>query len=251
MRGGVMVCLFLTFALATTASALERHQMVSRYPIVPGGSVSIENVQGGIEVEGWDRAEVEVAVTKSAQGSADQLDNVRIIVEASERSLAFYTLYPKSSREPVQVDYRLRVPRQVSLDRLRTVYGTVKVRDIEGPASLRTLNGNIELLNVTGRIKASAVSGTIVASLRALPDSTSGLILETLNGDLYLLLPARANADLELSTVAGEIRSKYALQANEVAGDNTRKAKLGKGGPRVRLRTVRGNIRVDEAEDVL
>ncbi|HZO98957.1 MAG TPA: DUF4097 family beta strand repeat-containing protein [Terriglobia bacterium] len=247
----VIASLCLSIAATATAQALERQQMISRYPLVSGGRVSIENVQGGIEVEGWDRSEVQVAVTKTARGSGGQLDDVRIIVEAAGRSLTLYTLYPESSREPVQVDYRLRVPRQVNLDGLRTVYGSVKVRDIEGPADLRTLNGNIELENVTGRIKASAVSGSIAASLRALPDSASALDLESLNGDLYLLLPARANADLELSTVAGEIRSKYAWQVNEVAGDTTRRTRLGKGGPVVKLRTVRGDIRVDEMEDVL
>jgi len=251
MRVGELACFCLSFAMVSTASALEHDEMVSHYPLVPGGTVSIENVHGGIEVEGWDRSEVEVVVTKSAHGAPAQLDGVRIIVEASERSLSLYTLYPENSSTPVEVDYRLRVPREVSLARLRTVYGGVKVRDVEGPASLRTLNGNIELINVTGRIKAGAVNGTIVASVRALPDSTAGLNLETLNGDLFLLLPARPNADLELSAVAGEVRGQYAWQANQTAGDNSKKTRLGKGGPLVRLRTIRGNIRVEEMEDVL
>jgi hypothetical protein len=241
----------LSLLAVTSVSALEQRVITSRYRLAPGGALSVENVQGGIEVEGWDRAEVEVTITKTASSALDLLDDVRIVVESSDRALAFHTLCPQDSDEPVKVDYRLRVPRQLRLERLRTVYGNIKVRDIEGAADLRSLNGSIEAEEFTGRLAARAVNGNVVASLRALPDSATPLDLDTLSGNLYLLLPARANADLEVSTVAGKIESDYVFQTSAAPGDNTRRARLGRGGPRLRLRTVRGNVRVGEREDVL
>ncbi len=245
----------ITMALGLTAglpaSALEQQVWKGRYPLPPAGRLAVENVQGDIRVEGWDRAEVELTATKTAAGPASRLDDVRIAFQVGEGALTVRTIYLGESREPVRVDYRLRVPRQVRLERLRTVDGDINVRDIEGSVDARTLNGNIEQVNVAGSVAARAINGSIAVSMRALPDAGSSLRLDTVNGNLDLILPSRPNVNLELSTVAGRVESNYILLASSVPGDTKRRARLGRGGILVSLRTVRGNIRVAEREELL
>jgi hypothetical protein len=224
---------------------------LNRYPLAPGGTVAVENVQGDIAVEGWDRAEVEVAVVKTPGGPGADPESVRIGVEFDRHGLTVRTLYPGESRDEVRVDYRLKVPRQVRLDRLRTLEGNIFVRDVEGAVDARTLNGSIQQAGVSGSILARTVNGDVLISLRALPDPLQPVLLETVSGDVELVLPPQPGADLQLSTVAGSIESRYAFSASSTPGDTSYRARLGQGGPLVRLRTVRGNIRVHEQEDAL
>jgi DUF4097 and DUF4098 domain-containing protein YvlB len=245
--------LWLGLGLAATprASVAFDRLWTGRYTLPPGGRLAVENVHGALDVEGWDRAEVEVQVTKTAFGSGDRLDDVRIAVEVGRRSLTFRTLYPGDLDEPIQVNYRLRVPRQARLERLQTLEGDITVRDVEGVVDARSLDGDINQINVTGSVVARTVNGNIAVWLRAMPEGVGPLLLDTVNGNLELLMPSRPNADLELSTVAGRVESPYLLAVSSVPGDTTRRTRLGQGGVRVSLRTVRGNIRVGERDDLL
>jgi hypothetical protein len=249
------ICLFVCLALGCTGalSASQKLQQAwyGRYPLPAGGSVAVENVQGDVIVEGWDRAEVEVTATKIGAGQGSHLDGVRVVTEVGNQSLKFRTVYPPQTKGPVRVNYRLRVPRQVWLSSVRTLEGNITVRHVEGPVDARTLSGNIEQTDVTGRVVARTLTGSIMVSLRALPPRTAPLLLDTVNGNVVLLLPPRSNADLELNTVAGTIEGNYAFEISSTPGDTTRRARLGLGGVTISLRTVRGSIRVAERDDLL
>jgi len=129
----------LVLLAAIPAGASQQQSWSSRFPLQPGGTVRVENVQGDIAVEAWDRAEVEVSVIKTASGAGGHPEDVRIAVERGEGTLTLRTLYPGQSEEPVRVDYHLRVPRQVRLDHLQTVEGNITVRNLEGSVDARTL----------------------------------------------------------------------------------------------------------------
>jgi len=254
LRRHLTTCLFLCFAMAPavtlSASQVLERAWYGRYPLPAGGSVAVENIQGEISVAGWDRAEVEVTAVKIGTGRGEDLDDVRVVAELGLLSLKLRTVYPPLE-EPVRVNYRLRVPRQLSLSWLRTLEGNITVHDIEGAVEARTLSGNIEQTGATGRVVARTLTGSILVSLRALPASTAPLLLDTVNGNIALLLPPRPNADLELSTVAGTIQGDYTYEVSSTPGDSTRRARLGLGGVTISLRTVRGSICVAQRDDQL
>lgn len=220
-----------------------------RFPLRAAGMVSVENIQGDISVEAWDRSEAEVTVVKNALG--DSTADVRIDAMSDGKSLELRTLYPAQSGDPVRVSYKLRVPRQVHLKRLRTVVGNVRVRGIEGSVDARTLNGNIEEINITGGVAARTLNGNIAVSMRSLAGPSSPIQLETVNGHLFLGLPAEASAALSLTAVAGRVESSFALKVSETPGDASWRATLGQGSTPVHMRTVRGNIQVAQSEEVL
>jgi hypothetical protein len=246
---------FLTLVLGLGAGmrpALATERVwEKRFELPPGGHVSVVNVHGSVLVEGWDRAEVEATVAMRSAAPTDQLDDVQVAVDAHTGGVAFHTLYPSGLDTPIRVDYRLRVPRQVRLDELSTLQGDIVVHDVDGTIEARNLHGDIEGINVSGSVVAHALTGNILVSLRALPDRRLPFALATINGNVDLLMPAQANADLELSTVAGNIVGDYPFQVSSVPGDSTRHAQVGAGGVRVQLRTVRGNIRVSQRDEDL
>jgi hypothetical protein len=202
-------------------------------------------------VQGWDQAEVEATVAMRSAAPTDQLDDVKVAVEARDGAVSFHTLYPAGLDTPIRVDYRLRVPRQIRLDELSTLQGDIVVHDVDGTMEAHNLHGDIEGINVSGSVRAHALTGNIFVSLRALPDPRLPLQLATINGNVDLVMPAQANANLELSTVAGNIMADYPFQVSSVPGNSTRRAQVGAGGVRVELRTVRGNIRVGQRDDDL
>ena len=67
-----------------SASAREQRGGVAYYPLPPGSRVSVENIQGSIRVEGWDRAEVEVVVIKTFMAPDAHPEDVVISVEQGE-----------------------------------------------------------------------------------------------------------------------------------------------------------------------
>jgi hypothetical protein len=222
-----------------------------RFQLPPGGHVSVVNVQGSVMVEGWDRAEVEATVAMRSKVPTDQLNEVQVAVEARSGGVSFHTLYPAGLDTPIRVDYRLRVPRQIHLDELSTLQGNIVVHDVDGSLEAHSLCGDIQGINVSGSVVAHALTGNIAISLRALPDARLPLQLATINGNVDLLMPSQANADLALSTVAGNIVGSYPFQVSSTPGDSTRHAQVGAGGVQVELRTIRGNIRVSQRDDDL
>lgn len=222
-----------------------------RFELPPDGHVSVVNVHGSVLVEGWDRAEVDATVAMRSDAPTDQINDVQIAVEARHGEVAFHTLYPGDLDTPIRVDYHLHVPRQVRLDEVSTLAGNIVVHDLEGTLNARNLHGDIEGINVSGSVVAQALTGNILMTLRDLPDPRLPLSLSTINGNVDLLLPTRANANLELSTVAGSIMGNYPFQVSSVPGDSTRRAQVGAGGVRVELRTVRGNIHVGQRDEEL
>lgn len=251
MRSITLLVLALGSWGVVAASAQEREVWSARYPLQPASLVAVENVQGDIAVEAWDRAEVEAVVVKTASGPHADPDDVRIEVELRDRALRLRTVHSSNSDGAVRVDYRLWVPRQVRLERLQTIAGNIAVHGIEGSVDARTLSGNIEQRNISGSVVAAAINGSVAVSFRALPEPAAPVRLDTVNGHIFLSLPPGANADLQLSTVAGRIDSKYVFAVSDVPGDSSWRTRLGRGGVQVRLRTVRGNIRVTESEELL
>ncbi len=228
MKAAAAISVMLGLATVGTLQGWAQQVWTAQYPLASGGRVSVENVQGTIAVEGWDRPEVQVQVRKTALGDATRLDEVRIVVEREANSLAFHTVYPEGLAEPIRVEYQLKVPRQARLDSLTTLEGDILVQKVEGRVAARCLNGNIHEVEVAGELTARTLNGSILASLRALPEGAGVVDLNTVNGGIHLILPARPNAELEMSTVAGRIESGYALKVSSKPGDTVRRTRLGR-----------------------
>jgi hypothetical protein len=128
-----------------------------RVEFAPGGTIQVDGSAGELNIEGWDRAEVEITVTRSTYRADTpqqqdlakrQLEAIKVTMERkSAAELAIHTAFPARSfrarvarcRPDVQMDYRIRVPRDSKLV-LRLSTGDVVVYDVGGDidASVRT-----------------------------------------------------------------------------------------------------------------
>jgi hypothetical protein len=250
LRSAILV-LMTANGMALRARAANLQVATATYPLPAGGRLSIKNVKGSIEVQGWDRNQVEVTVVKTAPAACACLDQVRVLAAPQTGGWSFVTVYTGSVKVPLRVDYLVRAPEELRLDRVSTLKGEIFINDIEGAARADTLEGDIQESGVSGQLEASSLNGDIKVALRRLTDPGGTLDLETVNGNVALVLPPRPNAELELSTVAGRIITPYALEASAAPGGTVKQKRLGRGGERLLLRTVRGNIRVEEQAEIL
>ena len=214
------------------------------YPLAAGGSFLLENVNGSVQVEGWDRNEVEVRAIKLTETNQDDVDLVKIDVDTEPGQVAVRTRYPQGQSEEVAVEYHVFVPNRVLLTGVGTVNGSVSVSGVDGGGELRSVNGNVEVLNSSGRFSAKTTNGNLRMELRQLGEGAP-MDIETVNGSVTLGLPPDARADLNVLNMNGNFSSELPITAK--AGSPTGRvfrATLGTGGGEILVRTVNGEIRL-------
>jgi hypothetical protein len=183
MRGNLTI-LFLelgVLGMTLPLSAAEQRVEVSkteRMSFAPGGIIRVNGSYGTLNVEGWDRPEVEIAVVKSTQKYYEPkrrekavllLERAQISAErVSDTELAISTHQDRK----ISVDYEIRVPRD---SRLEIHHGT----------------GQVLVANISGDIKATGLRGDI---LLMLPDTVAysidaktkvGVVTSDFAGDLH------------------------------------------------------------------
>jgi Putative adhesin len=226
-------------AFATTEQVFER-----TYPLQSGGHFVLENVNGSVEVEGWDRNEVEVCAIKTAQNDPRDIDRVEIDVESHPDEVDVHTRYPDGEGAGVAVQYLIHVPNRVLLGSVHTVNGSLIVRGIDGGGELRSVNGDVEVLESSGRFNAKTTNGNLRLELRELADGAP-MNLETVNGSVELGLPWDARADLNVHNMNGDLYSEVPVTSTTaLPGSRAFHGRLGRGGGAISVRTVNGAIRL-------
>jgi Putative adhesin len=221
------------------------------YPLGAGGSFVLENVNGSVHVEGWDRDEVEVSAVKTGTSETRDVQQVKIEVDNSKpNQISVHTRYPKGQGAEVAVEYHVHVPYRVLLGSVGTVNGSVVVRGVEGGGDLRSVNGNIEVSDSSGRFSEKTTNGDIRLELHQLIEG-GPMNLETVNGSVLLGLPAGAKADLKVLSMNGDVYSELPIPRTAGApAPHAFKAKLGTGGGEISVRTVNGGIRLLQSPGV-
>jgi len=236
---------------APQAPAVEAFERT--VPLNAGGSFAISNVNGPIEISGWDRNEVQISARKITSGPAESLREVNISLDVVPGSVSVATHYPDGSGVEVNVEFRVRVPARVRLASVSTVNGSVMISDVSGAGVLSTVNGNVVLARAAGPYSARSTNGNISLELLSFaggltPDVAAAdnapLIAKTINGSVAISLPPGAGAELDADTRNGDFSSELPLLAHTLAAGRSIRGRVGPGGPLLQLRTVNGSIRL-------
>lgn len=256
-RLATMILPALLLLSAAAVSAALQNPAVETFertvPLSSGGSFALSNVNGSIDIEGWDRNEVQISARKVTAGPAESLREVKITLDIAPGAISVVTRYPEGSGVEVIVEFRVRVPARVRLASVTTVNGSVSVHDVSGAGSLSTVNGNVSLSRGAGMFSARATNGSISLELLSLSGGLASeaaspfhgsLTAQTVNGSVVLSLPPGAGAELEAETRNGDFSSELPLLARTFAAGRSIRGRVGSGGPPVLLRTVNGAIRL-------
>ena len=245
-----MALVLLWVGLAAAADNTETFDQT--YPLAADGRVSVENINGDLNVEVWDRNEVHVVALKEAE-SAEALEGLKVNVDASANSLSIETKYPSSDgwgfwkrgHGHMEVTYTLTIPRGARVSGVDLVNGSMSVSGVEGGVEAETVNGAIRARSVRGLVELSTVNGTLEVEYGQL-ERTDRIHLESVNGTIELTLPKSTGAEIQAETVNGSIRNDFGIEVKKGrwVGSSMR-GTIGNGGGDVSLETVNGAIRVN------
>lgn len=246
LRRAFCLTAFLVLVLSAVSAApcfAITKEFNQSYPLQAGGSFELQNVNGTVEVQGWDRDTVQIHAVKTAKSRESDLDLVSIDVEARSSAVSVSTRYPQNEGVEVAVEYTVRVPHGARVEHVGTVNGTLRVSGIEAVEELRTVNGNIEVYDGGGSVHARTTNGNVHLELLHVQDK-NGAVAETTNGSVLLAVPADTHADLEARCLNGNFFSELPVTFESTQRPRELHGKIGRGGVPLRLRTVNGGIRV-------
>ena len=89
----LLVILVLAAASAPACLAITK-EFNQTYPLQPGGTFELQNVNGTVDVQGWDRDTIEIHAVKTAKHKESDLELVSIEVGAKPGVVSVATRYP-------------------------------------------------------------------------------------------------------------------------------------------------------------
>ena len=231
-------------------------------PLKAGERFGLKNTNGFIRVTTWDRNEVEISAQKIASRRKEDLDRVKIEVEASGPNVRVDTIYEKFRNVRVKVNYEVKVPEGVILEAIRSTNGDVELTGRFADVTAGTTNGDVRMEGGEGRIDLSTTNGTIRGrSLKGAvtADTTNGSIYleldevksdiraDTTNGSVNLRLGGSVNAEFSARSTNGSITVDFPVTIQGTISSRHRvEGRIGDGGPAIELETTNGSIRVNK-----
>lgn len=144
----------------------------ARFNVSAAGAIRLENSFGEVDIDGWDRPEVEVTVVRSTEHYYDaqqhaaaqrRLEGVAVTTKQDGNDVIISTVYPPlnaflhplSRRSDIDISYTIHAPRAFKLivDHNR---GGVNVSGLRGDIQARVVNGQITLALDAAEYKVDA-----------------------------------------------------------------------------------------------
>ncbi|MBM3853682.1 MAG: DUF4097 domain-containing protein [Verrucomicrobia bacterium] len=249
LRLPLFVLAGVVLAAPPLARAGETEKVTRTFPLAADGTVSLENVNGSVEIVAWDKPEVLVEAEIRGR-TAEDVKCIRVEFEAEANRLAIKTKYERKdglfwgTSPRGDVRYVLRVPAGASLKKISTVNSGIKVEGVRGEVQLSTVNGGIRANGLAGHGRFKTVNGSIHADYEATA-SVNRIDLDTVNGACTLRLPNGSNARLRADTVNGAVRCDLPVTVEKSTRRSLR-GDIGTGGTLISLESVNGSLRIEK-----
>ncbi len=228
---------------------------------VPAGQwIRARNINGEMRVRASTSDKVEITATKTWR-RGDPKDVTIETKKASDGSILVCAIWANTNtvctengysthnddrhgwdrdRNDVAVDFDIRVPKGVKVG-VWSVNGGVSVDGVSNEVRAGTVNGGVDAVSSGGPVQASTVNGSVRATMGRL-DGDQDLNFSTVNGSVVAEFSGDIDADIELSTVNGRFQTDWPVTITGRIDPRHLRATLGKGGRRIRLSTVNGNV---------
>lgn len=216
---------------------------------LPGGHLAVHTMNGGIDVIGEDRNDVELEARVTTWAPSDSEANAllnRVTIDTGGGDIRDHGPRPSFfGREGYSIDYHLHVPQHLTAD-LHTMNGGIDLTRLDGNLQFDTTNGGVTLDRLSGDVQGHTVNGGLNITLAGDRWQGQGLSADTTNGGIDLRLPDHYAAHLETATVNGGISVNFPITIQgEIKNHLT--TDLGGGGPTIHVQTVNGGITINHS----
>ena len=211
------------------------------YPISPGGQVRISTVSGDVTVTGYNGNTIIVHGYKEGRDR----DQVQIEDASAGDRVDLRARYPESCNCDASVRFEVRVPSAVdyNFERISSVSGNVRVESIKGRLKAEAVSGDVEVKQVSGLVSASAVSGNVTVELGSL-GGAGDMKFSAVSGNVTVKAPASLDADIEMSSVSGSLKTDFPIEVQErrYGPGRSARGRLGAGSRNLKISSVSGRV---------
>lgn len=255
------------FAAAAAPLAAQRADFQWNKALSAGSTVTVNNINGDIKIVPSTSGRVEVNGYK--HGSSRYTDHLKVDVHEGSRGVTICVLRDDNDSYcddgGVHTDRRgwqgdrnndwgngdmrleLAVPTNL-LVHPSTVSGDITVSGMHGDISANSVSGDIRMDDMhAAALHANTVSGDVRIEISELTGS-GDFSFHSVSGDLELTLPRTFSADVNMTTVSGDVDSDFAMTLT--GGRFSRRggltARIGQGGRRLDVSTVSGDLKLHQ-----
>jgi DUF4097 and DUF4098 domain-containing protein YvlB len=224
-----LLALFLIGLVAAPAAAQRKEtETVDRtLAFSGGGTVKLKNFSGDARVTGT--ANNEVVVHAIRKGTREQLDNIKLDIQANGSTIEIEANrrssgWDRHNDNVVETEFEIQVPADTSLD-------------------LHAFSGNLIVRGTTASIEAQTFSGDVDLDVSAAP-AAPDVRAETFSGDISTRLPGVSNGHIRFNSFSGDFRSDFPVLLSRNSKRDI-SADIGSGGgAKLEFKTFSGDLKL-------
>jgi len=254
-----IILLFFMVELSGCFGPLTTDYFHRSYAINEHTILTVTNINGQVEISGWDGNNVTIDAVKKSSFGQEELDKIDINVTSIGNYLNIQTKYTGLSTIRGSVDMNIKVPRSLHIESVMTSNGAIQITDTTGNLSTSSSNGAIVINTVDGYVSAETSNGRIdikkTTGLRNIHTSNGAITVEvadfrdnisidTSNGPVTVSINPSLNATIDMTTSNGQITFEgislnvQLLEQSHVMGS------LGSDGRKIDIHTSNGKIQL-------
>jgi len=232
----------------------------------PEGPLSIESeVNGGVQVQGWDKDTYSVTVCKAADASSNEVERIFSQIKLSVENGRVSVSGP-SEHDNWTVFLLVRAPKSANLElranngplsiyeldgklEARAINGPISLQGFSGEANISAENGPIDLVGNSGKLRLHTENGPISVSLSGEAWKGSGLEADAQNGPLTLRVPKNYQSSLLVESDGHSpmsCQASFCNDARKTWDEDRRRIEFGNAPAVIHLSTVNGPIAVKQ-----
>jgi len=231
--------LLLFFTLAAAAGLAQDFHKT--YPIGAGGQISIGNISGDVKVLGY---KGESIIVDGYKVGPDR-DLVTVEDTSSSSRLELRVRYPEHRHSNASVNFEVKIPEllEYNFEDLSSVSGNVSVRGVKGRMRAKSVSGNVDVTGISGIVSAASISGNVNVEITTV-GGAGEMKFSAISGDVFVRAPKNLDADIEMSTISGSLKTDFAIEIHEPRYGPGRSARgrLGNGTNNLRITSVSGRV---------
>jgi DUF4097 and DUF4098 domain-containing protein YvlB len=257
MKNHLFIFFILLFTGSLTLTNAQSREIDKTFTLEKNGSLELDNYKGSINIETWDKAEVEVHVKIEADGwgrkEEEKVEKTEIIFRDSKDHLYIKTEYPdnhsfnfwgNNGNNPL-VHYTIKMPATVKLD-VNDYKSDTDIRGLHADLNFETYKGTVKIVDFSGAMDLETYKGDVEVDFTKLTDDCK---FETFKGRIEISLAADTKFSLDADLgKKGDFDSEFDVD-NEHSrrrhrNDDYVRGDVNGGGPYIEFSTYKGDLRL-------
>lgn len=240
-----LALLALGIPALATAAAKETERVEKTVPMQSGGTLTLKNFSGRVDITGEARSDVSIVAVRRA--TRDRLDRIKLDIQSDGKSVTIEANkrdkdWEERDENVVETDFTIKVPQSANLD-LRVFSSPVQISGVAGTHKVHGFSSDLRLERVTGPVDAETFSGQIYLAPAAWQQGQS-VHAKTFSGDIEVRLPDKAAGTVEFDSFSGDVDSAVPLTLQSKSKRKLRASLNDAAGGELTFKTFSGDVRL-------